>query len=206
MKLLITGYPPFDKFPLNSTHQLIESMKADLPSELVALRKSIDFEIIDFDNTDSASQQQTMLVSYRRVIEAHEPDICLFCGQAASRSMLALETIAINNFKGDIIDPDGPPAYWVTLPEQKTLIANLRAANIPAKLSHHAGTHLCNHILYTALRDAEQNGTGVKVGFLHLPMTASQVIECNENRPFVLLSMMRTALTLAILHSAEMFE
>lgn len=198
MKLLITGYPPFDQFPLNSTHQLIESMKADFPAELSDLSESIVFDIVDFDNTDSDSQQRTMLTSYRRVMESYQPDICLFCGQAAKRPMLTLETIAINIFKGDIIDPDGPPAYWATLPEQKTLIANLRAANIPAKLSHHAGTHLCNHILYTALRDAEQNGTGVKAGFLHLPMTSSQVIECNENRPSVPLSTTREALTMAI--------
>jgi pyroglutamyl-peptidase len=203
MKLLITGYPPFDQFPLNSTHQLIESMKADFPEKLAGLRESIVFDIVDFDNTDSDSQQRTMLASYRRVMDTYQPDICLFCGQAAARTMLTLETIAINIFKGDIIDPSGPPAYWATLPEQKTLIANLRAANIPAKLSHHAGTHLCNHILYAALRDAEQNGTGVKAGFLHLPMTASQVIECNENRPFVPLSMTREALIIAIRLLAE---
>ena len=93
--------------------------------------------------------------------------------------------------------------YWATLPDQKGLIENLRAVGIPSKLSYHAGTHLCNHILYTALRDAEQDGRGMKAGFLHLPMTATQVIECNENRPFVPLSMTRQALTLAICHIAE---
>jgi len=200
MKILVTGYPPFDTFPLNSTHQLIESMKTDLPAELADARGTIIFEIVDFDNTDSASQQRTMLASYRRVMELHEPNVCLFCGQAAARTMLCLETIAVNIFKGEIIDPAGPPAYWATLPDQKTLIGNLRAEGIPAKLSHHAGTHLCNHILYTALREAERNCTGVKTGFLHLPMTATQIIECNENRPFVPLAMTRKALTMAIQH------
>lgn len=198
MKLLVTGYPPFDAFPLNSTHQLIESMKNDLPAELADVRESIAFEIVDFDNTDSAVQQKTMLESYRRLMEVHEPEICLFCGQAAARTMLCLETIAINIFKGEIIDPAGPPAYWASLPDQKALVNDLRKAGIPAKLSHHAGTHLCNHILYTALRDAEERGTGMKAGFLHLPMTATQVIECDENRPFVPLSMTRKALSMVI--------
>jgi pyroglutamyl-peptidase len=200
MRLLITGYPPFDEFPLNSTHQLIESMKADLPIELVDVQGSIVFEMVDFDNTDSASQQRTMLASYRRAMDLHEPDACLFCGQAAARPLLSLETIAVNTFKGEIIDPAGPPAYWATLPDQKTLVENLREAGIPAQLSYHAGTHLCNHILYTALRDAELQGTGVKAGFLHLPMTATQVIECDENRPFAPLTMTRAALTMAIQH------
>lgn len=200
MKLLITGYPPFDAFPLNSTHQLIESMRADLPAELAEVRDSIAFDIVDFDNTDSTSQQQTMLESYRRVTALHQPDVCLFCGQAAARNLVTLETIAINVFKGEIIDPEGPPAYWATLPNQQGLIEDLRTAGVPAMLSHHAGTHLCNHILYTALRDAEQNGSGVKAGFLHLPMTAIQVIECDENRAFVPLSLTRKALALAIQH------
>jgi len=81
------------------------------------------------------------------------------------------------------------------------LIQQLRERNIPAKLPHHAGTHLCNHILYTALHDAEQRDTGMKAGFLHLPMTALQVIEGNEDRPFMPLSMTREALTVAIRHS-----
>ncbi|MBE0636342.1 hypothetical protein IH601_10140 [Candidatus Bipolaricaulota bacterium] len=198
MKLLVTGYPPFDAFPLNSTHQLIESMKADLPRELTGSRASIAFEIVDFDNTDSASQQTTMLESYRRVMTLHRPDICLFCGQAAARSLVTLETIAINIFKGAIIDPEGPAAYWATLPRQEKLVESLRKADIPAKLSYHAGTHLCNHILYTALREAEQTGSDVRAGFMHLPMTATQVIACDENRPFVPLEMTRRALTMVI--------
>lgn len=201
MKLLVTGYPPFDAFPLNSTHQLIESMKIDLPKGLADVQEAVAFEIVDFDNTDSASQQRTMLESYRRVMKLHEPDVCLFCGQAAARPMVSLETIAINVFKGEIIDPEGPPAYWATLPDQNVLITKLKEAGIPARLSYHAGTHLCNHILYTALRDAEVSSRSMKAGFLHLPMTAMQVIECDEYRPFVPLEMTRNALTLAIRHT-----
>ena len=202
MRILITGYPPFDAFPMNSTHQLIESMTAELPSELSSVRASIALEMVDFDNTDSRSQQQTMLASYRRLIDQHTPDICLFCGQAAARSWLTLETIAINIFKGNPIDPDGPAAYWASLPNQGDLVATLQQDGIPAKLSYHAGTHLCNHILYTALREAELQGTGMMAGFLHLPMTAKQVIACDENRAFMPLDMTRHALTLAILHLA----
>ncbi|MBU1049145.1 hypothetical protein KKG90_03870 [Candidatus Bipolaricaulota bacterium] len=200
MKLLITGYPPFDEFPTNSTHQLIESMKAKLPDELEGLRKSLAFEIIDFDNDDSAAQQRTMLESYHRVMSAVSPDMCLFCGQAARRPMVTLETLAINSFKGEMIDPEGPPAYWATLPDQLALVAKLRAAMIPSKLSHHAGTHLCNHILYTALHSAKRQQSEVKAGFLHLPMTTAQVIEGNDYLPSVPLSMMRAALTISIQH------
>ena len=165
MRLLITGYPPFDDYPLNSTHQLIESMKRDLPHDLIGWRELLIFEIVDFDNTDSSSQKRTMLKSYEKLMAKHDPDVCVFCGQAASRTWVTLETIAVNIFKGDCIDPEGPPAYWATLPNQPKLVETLKAEEIPAKLSHHAGTHLCNHILYTALRDAEREGRKGLPGF-----------------------------------------
>ena len=203
MKLLATGFPGFDAFPENSTQALIESMLEKLPAELEGLHDDIAFEIVAFDNDDSGTQQKTMLASFDRVIEQYEPDVCLFCGQAARRPLIVLEAIAINIFKGEVIDPDGPPAYWVTLPKSKELVEALRAAEIPATVSYHAGTHLCNHILYTALRRAETTGSGMRCGFLHLPMTNTQVISGDENRPFIPLSMTRRALTMAIRHICE---
>jgi len=203
MKYLVTGFPKFDRFAENSTQMLIESMQSDPPEELSGLRDSIAFEMVEFDNKDAASQQKTMRANFRKLLAKHDPSVCLFCGQAASRSWITLETIAINVFKGDLIDPEGPPAYWATLPEQKSLVEALCKAEIPAKLSHHAGTHLCNHILYDGLRHADTHANGMVCGFLHLPMTNSQVISGNENRPFVPLSMTRKALVMAILHTHQ---
>jgi len=203
MKLLVTGFPRFDAFPENSTQMLIESMIAAPPVELLDLPEEIALEIVAFENDDSETQRKTMLASFDRVLEQHKPDVCLFCGQAARRPLIALEAIAINIFKGEVIDPDGPPAYWATLPKLKELVKALRAAEIPATVSWHVGTHLCNHVLYTALRRAETTGSGMRCGFLHLPMTNTQVIRGDENRPFISLSMTRRALALAIRHIYE---
>jgi len=203
MKLLVTGFPKFDAFPENSTEALIESMRADLPAELGRLRPNLVFEIVHFGNDDSPTQQRTMLESFHRAIETHRPEVCLFCGQAASRPLIALEALAVNVFKGERIDPEGPPAYWSTLPEPKRLVESLRGAGIPIEVSFHAGTHLCNHILYSGLRLAETTGSGMRCGILHLPMTNTQVIAGNENRPFIPLSMTRQALAMAIEHVLE---
>jgi len=200
MKLLITGFPRFDEFPENSTQALIESFQGDLPSELRALRDLLAFEIVGFDDEDAVSQQKTMLESLHVLLRKHDPAVCLFCGQAASRPWITLETIAVNVFKDKVIDPEGPAAYWATIPEQEALAEFMRDEGIPAKLSFHAGTHLCNHILYTGLRHAELTGNGMRCGFLHLPMTNTQVISGEENRPFVPLSMSRQALSLAVSH------
>lgn len=200
MKLLVTGFPRFDKFPENSTQALIESVRAEFPPQFEALRDSLALEIVEFDNKDSASQRKTMIGSFRGLLKKHDPSVCLFCGQAANRPWITLETIAINVFKGELIDPAGQPAYWATLPEQNTLVQAMQAEGIPAKLSYHAGTHLCNHILYTGLRYAKRTGNGMRCGFLHLPMTNTQVISGDDNRPFVPLSMTRRALVIAVLH------
>jgi len=203
MKLLVTGFPKFDEFPENSTQALIESIRDDFPPELEDLRDSLAFEIVEFDNEDSESQQTTMLESLHALLDRHVPSACLFCGQAASRPWITLEAIAINVFKDAIIDANGPAAHWATIPEQETLVQSMREEGIPAKLSYHAGTHLCNHILYSSLRHANQTGSGMTCGFLHLPMTNTQVISGEENRPFVPLSVTRRALVLTIHHIDE---
>jgi len=204
MKLLITGFPKFDAFPQNSTQALVESMRKDLPPGLDDVAGDLRFEIVAFENDDDATQQRTMLESFHRLVGAHRPNVCLFCGQAASRPWITFETIAINVFKGNVIDAAGPPAYWATIPEQPRLVESMQAAGIPAKLSHHAGKHLCNHILYSGLRLAETSASGMKCGFLHLPMTNTQVIDADEDRPFIPLSMTRRALTMAIRHIFEL--
>jgi len=203
MKLLVTGFPRFDAFPENATEALIESMRNDPPQEMADLDPIVSFDIVRFENDNELVQQQTMLASLDALLEQHQPHACLFCGQAASRPRIELEMLAINVFKGRLIDPSGPPAYWSTLPKTKDLLDAIRQAEIPAALSYYAGTHLCNHILYTALRRAEQTESGMQCGFVHLPMTATQVIRADENRPFVPLAFTRQALMLAIRHLVD---
>jgi pyroglutamyl-peptidase len=48
------------------------------------------------------------------------------------------------------------------------LVRALRRARIPAAVSHHAGTFLCNHVFYVALAE-----TRVPCGFVHLPPTSA---------------------------------
>lgn len=115
-----------------------------------------------------------------------DPDICLLTGQATGRSRISAERLAINlrdfespdaagnTVQGQPIDPDGPVGYWSTLPDQGTLVAGLNDAGIPADISNHAGTHLCNQILYLALRWAENNRPKMRVGFVHVPLLPEQ--------------------------------
>ena len=53
---------------------------------------------------------------------------------------------------------------------------------IPAQVSLSAGTYVCNHVMYTALYEAEKNYPNMKAGFIHVPFLPEQLAERKDNR------------------------
>ena len=68
----------------------------------------------------------------------------------------------------------GPAAYNATLP-CRAMVAALEAHNIPAALSFHAGTHLCNQLLYTLAHVACERELPLLSGFVHVPQSPENV-------------------------------
>ena len=108
-------------------------------------------------------------------------------GLANGAPVLRLETTAINRVDfavadnegdrptdGGPIEADGPQARFATW-DAPALTAALLTAEIPATVSHHAGTHLCNFGLYAILGAMQRAGLGGPAGFLHVPYTPRQV-------------------------------
>ena len=56
-------------------------------------------------------------------------------------------------------------------------MAAIRQAGIPAALSFHAGTHLCNQMLFTCARLIELHRLPTLNGFIHIPHTPENVLE-----------------------------
>jgi pyroglutamyl-peptidase len=75
---------------------------------------------------------------------------------------------------GGPIEPDGPPARFASW-DAAALAGELLENDLPAIVSHHAGTHLCNLVLYCAVGAMARAGLEGPVGFLHLPYTPKQV-------------------------------
>ncbi len=50
----------------------------------------------------------------------------------------------------------------------------LRKAQIPAEISYHAGTYLCNATMYFSCYVAERLGLKTKAAFIHLPLDVTQ--------------------------------
>ena len=51
----------------------------------------------------------------------------------------------------------------------ETIVADLKAAGLPAKASNHAGAYICNHIFYYARHRFERAQTPILMGFIHVP-------------------------------------
>jgi pyroglutamyl-peptidase len=104
----------------------------------------------------------------------------LLLGEARSTRRLGLERIALNVAHSDRQDnggksptleplyPGEPLALATELP-LAALERSLRARGIPTRISHHAGTFLCNAAYFEALCHARRQGTLDRTLFVHLP-------------------------------------
>ena len=124
------------------------------------------------------------------------------------RSRPTLERVAINVNDATIPDnagaqpvdeaiaPDGPVAYFSTLPN-KAIVSAMREAGIPAAISNTAGTYVCNQILYAVLHFIAEKKLPAKAGFMHVPYLPVQVAD-KPSMPSMSLEDMVRALEVAI--------
>jgi len=181
MKVLITCFDPFGGETINSAQKAIDL----LPSRVRFIR------II---TAQIPTKYDASVETLKRLLTVHTPDALLMVGQAAGRTQPELERIGINwdsastaDNSGEIrlnqkIDEDGPDGLFSTLPIEK-MAAACREDGYPCNISYSAGTFVCNHVLYSMLKYAEDNRLPLKVGFLHLPATMEQAL--TKKYPFM---------------------
>ncbi len=134
------------------------------------------------------------------------PQLVLALGQAGGRCELSLERVAINLDDARIADnagrqpidaavvPGAAAAYFSTLPI-KAMVAALREAGVPAAVSSTAGTYVCNHVFF-GLQHALA-GSGVRSGFMHLPLLPEQAAH-TAGQPSLSLATMVEGVALAL--------
>lgn len=171
MKMLITGFRPFNGQAVNPSWQAVQGM-AEIPGvELIRRELPVEY----FTSRDLLN----------RMIDEFLPDCVLCTGQAGGRPKVSIERVAINLCEASIPDeagvllkdapivPGGENAYFATYPHEAMLTA-LNAAEIPAAYSFSAGAYICNHVMYTALEAARLRHPGMIAGFIHLPYLPEQ--------------------------------
>ena len=190
--ILITAFEPYDIWSENSSWLALAEFAKHLPTsaKVVTRRYPVNFQ----------------LVRERLARDlADNFDYALHLGQAPGAAAIRLESIAIN-VGGSSKDPSdtfqplvagGPVAYRSALP-LAVWAKQLREAGIPASVSYHAGTYLCNAILYLSHYLAEQQQLRTQMTFVHLPLDTSQIT--SQTRDTKELPALPTAMSVAALH------
>jgi pyroglutamyl-peptidase len=188
--ILLTGYEPFDRFAYNPSGVIAQALSGKTVGGYVVKGAIMPVDCVKMPG-----------VLYG-LVEQYRPQIVIGLGLAFGDSGLRLERVGHN--WSEISTPDNgghtrpgvpllsgaPAAYFSTFPADRIVTALLEAG-LPAYPSDHAGGHLCNEMLFTALHAISSGdwppveGQPVVVGFIHLPGTpqlATRLIQ--EDRRF----------------------
>ncbi len=176
-RVLITAFEPYDRWSTNSSWEALVTLTKELPEspKVVTRRYPVDFSVAQ------AKLQEDLAANYNYV---------LLLGQAPGIGRVHLEAVGINVGGHSSQSPDefrplieeGPAAYRSALPLDQWAAA-VRQAGIPCQVSYHAGTYLCNAVLYLAHYLAEQQRLKTRTTFVHLPLCPSQVLGQRQDLP-----------------------
>lgn len=181
MKILLTGFEPFNGDKINPSQLIVNKVEAPLGISLIREILPVEFK-------------KTSL-RIRELLEEHMPDVVISIGQAGNRVGISVERVAINlnnvrssNGKKElpdnagetpidqIIEEDGETAYFTNLPVWE-IVKAIQDKGIEASASYTAGTYVCNHVMYTELYEVSKNYPNMKAGFIHVPFLPEQIGE-----------------------------
>ncbi|MFI8952505.1 pyroglutamyl-peptidase I [Streptomyces sp. NPDC053750] len=168
-RVLLTGFEPFQQDTYNPSWAAAQLVQEKPPSglEVTAVRLPCTF-------TKS-------IPALREAVLDTDPDLVVCLGLSPRRG-ISIERVAINVDDSPGLDndgrqpvdepivPDGPAAYFSTLPIKRCAAA-VQQAGIFAEISLSAGTFVCNHVFYGLMHLLETEAKQRRGGFIHVPHT-----------------------------------
>ena len=192
MRILLTAFEPYDDWKENSSWlALVELLRDASPDfNLVTRRYPVDL--------------QTLSKRLEKDLETRF-DAILHLGQAPGTTAIKLESVALNvagcvEDRGEelpALTKDGPLAVQTRMPIGRW-VDLLRSNNIPAMVSYHAGTFLCNATMYLSHYYYQNDPSAPFVGFVHLPLATEQVAQQQRPSPSLPTEMMARAVSLIL--------
>lgn len=196
MKILVTGFEPFNNARINPSQILADSLPKELNGAEIIGLSSVPVVFIEAGNY------------VLEAIREHKPDAVLSLGQAGGINAVSIERVAVNLMDASIKDnagkqpvdekifEDGENAYFSSLPI-KAMCKRIREIGINALISNSAGLYVCNSLMYSNLYHASRNFKGMLAGFMHVPYLNEQVLGLNQ--PSISLDEASKALNAALL-------
>jgi pyroglutamyl-peptidase len=175
--ILITAFEPYERWAKNASWLTLVEFTRTLDTRIPITTRLYP---VDF-----------VRVRQRLEIDlAGNFDYAIHLGQAPGTAAIQLEAIGLNvgpaedDADGFLrpLDERGPLAYGTSLPLGQWR-GVLREAGIPATVSYHAGTYLCNATLYLSRHLSRQRGLPTQAMFMHVPIDPSQVARDSEPLP-----------------------
>ena len=175
MKILLSCFEPFAGDAVNPAREAVARLPGRIGGAEIA---RVELPVV----FGAAERLLTEAIASER------PDAVLCVGQAGGAAAIRVERVAINVDDARIPDnagakPEdlpivsgGPAAYFSTLPI-KRMVRAIRESGADAEVSNSAGTYVCNHVFYCAMRAAD--AAGIRAGFVHVPFIPEQT----QNRP-----------------------
>ncbi|MGE0746871.1 MAG: hypothetical protein AB7K86_16560 [Rhodospirillales bacterium] len=170
VRLLVTGFSAFPGVPDNPTERLVGALADD--DWRPAAAAQAQHLVLKTEYGAAAQALDAALVAF-------DPDAVVSFGVHGGADSLRVECVARNRVSQARADnagtipagaiDDGPPAMAGSFDAVRVCEA-VRARGVPVRLSHDAGTYLCNFAYYRALRWGA--GRGRSVGFIHVPPLA----------------------------------
>jgi len=197
MKILLTGFEPFNDSSINPSEQIVHTLVAETIPGVHLVMAVLPVDV------------QAGPAALLRVWEDCQPEAVLCLGQASGRSVITIERVAVNlldfripdnagnQFSDQPVVADGPAAYFTTLPV-RSILERLTSQGIPAQLSLSAGAYLCNQVTYVLLHHLQDQGSKIPAGFIHLPDLPQQAAQKSSPGPSMSLETMIQAVSLAL--------
>ena len=189
MRILFTGFDPFGGEKINPAGEAVKMMKNEIHGA----------EILKLEVPTVFGKAGEVL---KKAVEQYRPDAVVCVGQAGGRAAITPEMIAVNIMDARIPDNDGNKpcheliikegreAYFSSLPV-KDIEKNLNDNGIPSAVSYHAGTFVCNYLMYSLMNLINTKYPNMRGGFVHVPYSTEQV----QNRTTPVPSMQLSEIT-----------
>lgn len=203
--ILITGYEPFGGDTFNPSLALAEALNG------------CQYKDFTFQYATIPVNRHLCIPTMEKAIDCYNPELIICTGLAYGRAAISIERVAINTADfpwpdnegylalNESIDPDGPAAYFSSLPIRSIMLA-LHKNSIPAYISNSAGTYCCNLLMYGTLNYIAKHHLPIRAGMMHVPYTPDMTIAKDPSVPSMSLDLMIRAVRTAAVTTAETTE